>query len=289
MECGIMISAETDIVTNRRGFLFAPVAACQFNTFGAKVPVFTLSQRGSPACYSSVSATKSSVEAGIFSFIPQKGSKVMSWDQRYTEEESGINFVLSHSHLFGRESIRSVGFILNDELAEAIKARSPKIFEVLEAVSQYHELVFFVKDLEGGYFFEEAIGEVGGSEFRAKLEAALACDSPLLTSRDREVARQGLAYIDNRVRLFQEAEAEKSHTSKRRKEFNRKRDNLIKIVIERDGYQCTKCGSTEDLTLDHKTPLSKGGSDDPENLQILCRSHNSQKGTRIVAIGPEEG
>lgn len=62
-----MISAETDKVTISQGFFISPVVA-QLNTFGAKVPVFTSSQRGNPACYSSVSATKSGVEAGIFPF-----------------------------------------------------------------------------------------------------------------------------------------------------------------------------------------------------------------------------
>lgn len=210
----------------------------------------------------------------------------MSWDQQYTEEESGINFVLSHSYMFGRATIRSAGFVLTKELIEAVKTKSSKIFEILGIVIQNYELVFFVKDLEGGYFFKEAIEEVGESEFRAKLEAVLVSDSPLLTSRDKEVARQGLAYVDNMVRLFQQAEAEKSYTAKRRKEFNRRRDSLIKIVIERDGYRCAECGATEDLTLDHKTPLSKGGSDDPKNLQILCRKHNSQKGIRIETMEP---
>lgn len=65
---GIMLSAETDMVTFSQGLFICPIVA-KFNTFGAKVPVFTLSQWGSPACYSSVSATKSSVEAGIFSFL----------------------------------------------------------------------------------------------------------------------------------------------------------------------------------------------------------------------------
>ncbi len=36
----------------------------------------------------------------------------------------------------------------------------------------------------------------------------------------------------------------------------------------------------EDLTIDHIAPLSKGGTDDLDNLRFLCRSHNSKKGDR---------
>ena len=53
-------------------------------------------------------------------------------------------------------------------------------------------------------------------------------------------------------------------------------------VFERDGYRCRHCGSGpfSDLTIDHVFPRSRGGSDEAENLQTLCRSCNSKKGAR---------
>jgi len=38
------------------------------------------------------------------------------------------------------------------------------------------------------------------------------------------------------------------------------------------------CDSQEDLTIDHVVPLSKGGSDELDNLRLMCRKHNSEKG-----------
>lgn len=32
-----------------------------------------------------------------------------------------------------------------------------------------------------------------------------------------------------------------------------------------------------DLSGDHKTPLSRGGTNDPDNVQVLCRGCNSRK------------
>jgi len=54
------------------------------------------------------------------------------------------------------------------------------------------------------------------------------------------------------------------------------------LVMERDGARCQSCGSTADLAIDHKiVPWVEGGSSkDPSNLQVLCRSCNSRKGTR---------
>jgi 5-methylcytosine-specific restriction endonuclease McrA len=48
---------------------------------------------------------------------------------------------------------------------------------------------------------------------------------------------------------------------------------------------CVVCESTEDLTLDHVIPLTKGGEGfDPANLTTLCRSCNSSKGNRFSSI-----
>ena len=50
-------------------------------------------------------------------------------------------------------------------------------------------------------------------------------------------------------------------------------------VCDRADNRCQRCGSDEPLTVDHVTPLSRGGSNTAENLQALCRRCNSIKGT----------
>jgi 5-methylcytosine-specific restriction endonuclease McrA len=52
---------------------------------------------------------------------------------------------------------------------------------------------------------------------------------------------------------------------------------LRELVMERDRHSCVLCGATEDLTLDHIHPWSKGGPDTYENLRVLCRPCNSRK------------
>ena len=39
----------------------------------------------------------------------------------------------------------------------------------------------------------------------------------------------------------------------------------------------------KDLTADHKIPRSQGGTDDRENLQVLCRACNSRKHNRAAS------
>jgi hypothetical protein len=57
--------------------------------------------------------------------------------------------------------------------------------------------------------------------------------------------------------------------------------HLRAMVFSRDGYKCKQCGYGRDLTLDHVTPVLLGGSNEPDNLQTLCRRCNSRKGTTI--------
>lgn len=44
-----------------------------------------------------------------------------------------------------------------------------------------------------------------------------------------------------------------------------------------DAKKCIKCGSKDFLQFDHKWPISKGGTDNIENIKILCRTCNQAK------------
>lgn len=46
--------------------------------------------------------------------------------------------------------------------------------------------------------------------------------------------------------------------------------------------KCAACGSTEALEIDHKTPISRGGSCELENLQALCSACNRRKGRKTM-------
>lgn len=52
------------------------------------------------------------------------------------------------------------------------------------------------------------------------------------------------------------------------------------FVYQRDGHRCVYCGAHQNLSLDHVVPLSRGGSNDLDNLATACRSCNSQKSNR---------
>ncbi len=63
-----------------------------------------------------------------------------------------------------------------------------------------------------------------------------------------------------------------------------------RAVFERDHYTCQACGARGDqrgvqLTIDHKKPLKRGGTNEMSNLQTLCSKCNTTKGTKNTGYG----
>lgn len=58
------------------------------------------------------------------------------------------------------------------------------------------------------------------------------------------------------------------------------------LVIARDGRACRYCGRVlgprARLHVDHVLPVSRGGSDEPENLVVACERCNVRKGSRLL-------
>ena len=59
-------------------------------------------------------------------------------------------------------------------------------------------------------------------------------------------------------------------------------EQLRQLMLESYGTTCKFCNKRLDvntLVLDHKIPISKGGTSNIENLQIICSTSNSMKGS----------
>lgn len=68
------------------------------------------------------------------------------------------------------------------------------------------------------------------------------------------------------------------HEWKQRRHMTNSRASYYKALVNAFGEKCAACGCTgKELHIDHKTPISKGGFTDFENLQLLCKRCNSLK------------
>ena len=56
----------------------------------------------------------------------------------------------------------------------------------------------------------------------------------------------------------------------------------IREQVAPPGVACVACGSTERIEVDHIVPVSRGGSDDIENLQPLCLKCNRSKSAKTM-------
>lgn len=83
---------------------------------------------------------------------------------------------------------------------------------------------------------------------------------------NREVVK---AYRNNRRALMRDAEG--THTA-----------DDIRSIHEQQEHKCAVCGedTSEEYHVDHVVPISRGGSNWPDNLQILCPLCNTRKGAK---------
>ena len=72
-------------------------------------------------------------------------------------------------------------------------------------------------------------------------------------------------------------------------------DRLVKLIRARDHDLCQECIRSRVLpvglysAVDHKVPRAEGGSDDPSNLEVICRPHHTAKTAREAGRGKTSG
>jgi 5-methylcytosine-specific restriction endonuclease McrA len=73
-----------------------------------------------------------------------------------------------------------------------------------------------------------------------------------------------------------------SRSKKYNVECNITVEELRNLVFEQYGTQCKYCDKilkTDIIVFDHIVPISKGGTSNIDNIQLLCRTSNGMKGS----------
>lgn len=90
-------------------------------------------------------------------------------------------------------------------------------------------------------------------------------------------------FIENGKRTRENVPIPKPKKQNKKSKRNAFTRSIRHEVFKRDNYRCKECGATNKETtlhIDHIVPVSKGGTDELDNLQTLCESCNLAKSNR---------
>lgn len=106
----------------------------------------------------------------------------------------------------------------------------------------------------------------------------------LYETGDYSLADLALEFKIHRQRVYMILNRDKFSKKKRTRGRNGRKLKGYTKLFKESFHVCVHCRSTEDLTVDHIIPISKGGESNFENLQILCRKCNLKKSNKIYAL-----
>ena len=89
--------------------------------------------------------------------------------------------------------------------------------------------------------------------------------------------REAISFIQTCKEHFGAIEQARMDAPAKRKDISSNYRQLLAYIGKRDGFYCRACNSVSDLQIDHVKPVAKGGTNDLDNLQLLCGACNRQK------------
>jgi len=121
----------------------------------------------------------------------------------------------------------------------------------------------------------------------------------LYTHKDRESSKIWKKNNQDKVKLYARNWS-LDNSDKKKANYNNYRTRKTKAggeftdyewesLCEQYKYRCLSCGKKTKLTADHIIPVSKGGTSNIDNIQPLCKSCNSSKGTKSTDYRTKSG
>lgn len=103
-----------------------------------------------------------------------------------------------------------------------------------------------------------------------------------------ELLREIEYHAKSRYKRWQQCQERQISEERREACKYTSKENVRKWVFTVHGEECLKCGTTQNITIDHIKPVARGGKNRLWNLQPLCQSCNSSKGTKTIDYREDE-
>lgn len=141
----------------------------------------------------------------------------------------------------------------------------------------------------------EAIRERDRQRYRANREKFLErqrlyleANRDQISARRRERRQANRDAVNERQRRYYEENKDSGSwivRSRNRRDRIRANGGRVTLaewqeILARFDKRCAKCGSPDNIHMDHVVPLAKGGRHSPDNVQPLCQTCNLQKHAR---------
>jgi|SRR5690242_12989814 len=181
---------------------------------------------------------------------------------------SGIDVVIAWSFYDNNKPFCSIG-IANNAKNRKRFTQSPSLY--LKAIEfAFRNMTLIENALNWHYHRYWRDGDE--SIFLSQCERDL--ENPFLTREGKENITSLIVRIknDQQIRIFKKCLRSKFVTIRKK--------NIAHLLAEAN-YKCQNCGAEKELQVDHIIPYQHGGTNELNNLQILCRTCNIRKGGTI--------
>jgi 5-methylcytosine-specific restriction endonuclease McrA len=170
--------------------------------------------------------------------------------------------------------------------AEELAAKRRLYYQQNRAWIRRHHKAYHRANKEQANRQKKAYREANKQRINRNRKEYRAANKEIIAERDRRFREANLEQARKRVRDYKKKTPDKvrANGAKRRAlkvaASGAYTEAEWRALCEHYGNSCLSCGTrSRALTADHVIPLSKGGGNTIENVQLLCGRCNSRKGT----------
>jgi hypothetical protein len=161
---------------------------------------------------------------------------------------------------------------LDIEILKAFQ-KAYEVSDEVDAINTFHNFEHYFTQ---GYSWSKAAQHYSFSTLEDyKRKATIVMNSKLSNDLVRHEAKQFLDFLDGKEPVYIPSESDL--ISRKEEKFRKSRSKWLKLLIERDGYQCKKCKIDKDLCVKHTISIRKGGETELSNLSLSCRKCINKK------------